>query len=183
MRQLSFLLPTWRVGIKLNAGICNMAAPGDRKSVLFVCLGNICRSPMAEAVFRNMVREREEQKSWMIDSAATSTYEIGDPPDPRTITCLKKNGLSSQHIARQLTREDFSNFQYIFGMDDSNIRNINAVKPKDSTAKVMLLGSYDPKGHKIIQDPYYGGAAGFDIVYEQVTRCSENFLKEVYGEK
>ncbi|XP_077978416.1 low molecular weight phosphotyrosine protein phosphatase-like isoform X3 [Glandiceps talaboti] len=145
--------------------------------------GNICRSPTAEAVFTHIVKEKGLADDWTIDSCGTADYHIGGPPDERAVACLGKHSIPVNHACRQLTREDFSNFQYIFGMDDSNIRNINAVKPKDSTAKVMLLGSYDPKGHKIIQDPYYGGAAGFDIVYEQVTRCSENFLKEVYGEK
>ncbi|XP_070564910.1 low molecular weight phosphotyrosine protein phosphatase-like isoform X1 [Ptychodera flava] len=181
MRPISFLLPTWRVGLRVNAGIHNMAA--SKKSVLFVCLGNICRSPMAECVLRNMVHDRGDQKMWEIDSAATSTYELGDPPDPRTITTLKNHGLKSDHIARQITRDDFTKFQYIFGMDESNLRNINAVKPNESTANIMLLGSYDPKGHKIIQDPYYGGVAGFEVVFEQVTRCCEEFLKEVYSEK
>nr|XP_006818620.1 PREDICTED: low molecular weight phosphotyrosine protein phosphatase-like isoform X3 [Saccoglossus kowalevskii] len=157
-----------------------MAATGKR-SVLFVCLGNICRSPMAEAVFRSTVKQKGVESEWKIDSAATSTYEIGKLPDPRNLACLKKRGLSSTHRARQITQEDFTKFEYIFGMDNSNMQNINRVKPKNSTAKVELFGSYDPKGQLIIEDPYYGGDEGFEEVFEQVTRCSEGFLKKIYG--
>ncbi|XP_070564911.1 low molecular weight phosphotyrosine protein phosphatase-like isoform X2 [Ptychodera flava] len=181
MRPISFLLPTWRVGLRVNAGIHNMAA--SKKSVLFVCLGNICRSPTAEAVFTHIISEKGLSDEWIIDSCGTADYHIGSPPDDRAVECLKKHNVPVNHACRQITRDDFTKFQYIFGMDESNLRNINAVKPNESTANIMLLGSYDPKGHKIIQDPYYGGVAGFEVVFEQVTRCCEEFLKEVYSEK
>ncbi|KAF5895003.1 low molecular weight phosphotyrosine protein phosphatase isoform X2, partial [Clarias magur] len=133
-----------------------MASTGG-KSVLFVCLGNICRSPVAEAVFRKMATESGVVDKWRIDSAATSTYEIGNPPDYRGAACMKKHGVPMRHVARQVTKEDFATFEYILCMDESNMRDLNkkANSVKNCKAKIELLGSYDPEKQLIIQDPYY----------------------------
>ncbi|XP_067878180.1 low molecular weight phosphotyrosine protein phosphatase isoform X6 [Heterodontus francisci] len=97
---------------------------GGQQSVLFVCLGNICRSPIAEAIFRKQVTDRGIISKWKIDSAATSTYEIGNPADERGQRCLMKHGISTNHIARQVTKNDFLTFDYILCMDESNLRYI-----------------------------------------------------------
>uniref|UniRef100_A0A9J8AVT6 Low molecular weight phosphotyrosine protein phosphatase n=2 Tax=Cyprinus carpio TaxID=7962 RepID=A0A9J8AVT6_CYPCA len=133
-----------------------MATPSGR-SVLFVCLGNICRSPIAEAVFRKMATDNGAVDKWRIDSAATSTYEIGNPPDHRGQACMKRHGVSMRHIARQVTKDDFMTFDHILCMDESNLRDLNkkASSVKNSKAKIELLGSYDPEKQLIIQDPYY----------------------------
>uniref|UniRef100_A0A3P9PH99 Low molecular weight phosphotyrosine protein phosphatase n=1 Tax=Poecilia reticulata TaxID=8081 RepID=A0A3P9PH99_POERE len=133
-----------------------MAATGS-KSVLFVCLGNICRSPIAEAVFRKMATDSGVVDKWRIDSAATSTYEIGNTPDHRGQACMKRHGVPMSHVARQVTKDDFMNFEYILCMDESNLSDLNkkAKSVKNSTAKIELLGSYDPQNQRIIKDPYY----------------------------
>uniref|UniRef100_A0A8D2JSA8 Low molecular weight phosphotyrosine protein phosphatase n=1 Tax=Sciurus vulgaris TaxID=55149 RepID=A0A8D2JSA8_SCIVU len=162
-----------------------MAVNGP-KSVLFVCLGNICRSPIAEAVFRKLVTDQNDldnvstiqylkeanlstsgQESaenilfllmqWRIDSAATSTYEVGNPPDYRGQSCMRKHGIPMNHVARQVTKEDLATFDYILCMDESNLRDLNrkSNQVKNCKAKIELLGSYDPQKQLIIEDPYY----------------------------
>uniref|UniRef100_A0A3P9HE96 Low molecular weight phosphotyrosine protein phosphatase n=1 Tax=Oryzias latipes TaxID=8090 RepID=A0A3P9HE96_ORYLA len=155
-----------------------MAAPGS-KSVLFVCLGNICRSPIAEAVFRKMAADSGVVDQWLIDSAATSTYEIGNPPDHRGQACMKRHNVPMRHVARQVTKDDFTSFSHILCMDDSNLSDLNrkAKQVKNSTAKIELLGSYDPEKELIIKDPYYGGDEDFEKVYEQCLRCCKAFLE------
>ncbi|XP_036447641.1 low molecular weight phosphotyrosine protein phosphatase isoform X2 [Colossoma macropomum] len=150
------------------------------KSVLFVCLGNICRSPIAEAVFRKMATDSGVVDKWRIDSAATSTYEIGNPPDYRGQACMKKHSVPMRHVARQVTKEDFQSFDYILCMDESNLRDLKrtANSVKSCKAKIELLGSYDPEKQLIIQDPYYGSDKDFETVYEQCVRCCRVFLEK-----
>ncbi|KAL3052495.1 hypothetical protein OYC64_005106 [Pagothenia borchgrevinki] len=155
-----------------------MATTGS-KSALFVCLGNICRSPIAEAVFRKMATDAGVVDKWRIDSAATSTYEIGNPPDHRGQACMKKHDVPMKHVARQVTKDDFMSFDYILCMDESNLSELNrkAKAVKNSSAKIELLGSYDPDKQLIINDPYYGSDEDFEKVYEQCVRCCTAFLK------
>ncbi|XP_036406409.1 low molecular weight phosphotyrosine protein phosphatase isoform X1 [Megalops cyprinoides] len=153
-------------------------AAHEGKSVLFVCLGNICRSPIAEAVFRKMVTDRGTADKWRIDSAATSTYEIGNPPDYRGQACMRKHGVSMRHVARQVTKEDFMTFDHMLCMDESNLRDLNkkANTVKNCKAQIELLGKYDPQKQLIIKDPYYGSDEDFEMVYEQCVRCCRAFL-------
>ncbi|XP_061560952.1 low molecular weight phosphotyrosine protein phosphatase isoform X1 [Phycodurus eques] len=154
-------------------------AASSSKSVLFVCLGNICRSPIAEAVFRKMATDAGVVDKWLIDSGATSDWNIGCAPDARGLACLKDRGIETAHRARQVTNDDFMNFEFILCMDESNMSDLkrkgNAVK--NQRAKIELLGTYDPQKQLIIKDPYYGSDEDFEKVYEQCQRCCEAFLE------
>uniref|UniRef100_A0A8C6YYL5 Low molecular weight phosphotyrosine protein phosphatase n=1 Tax=Nothoprocta perdicaria TaxID=30464 RepID=A0A8C6YYL5_NOTPE len=152
---------------------------GFVRSILLIP-GNICRSPIAEAVFRKLVTDEKVENKWRIDSAATSTYEIGNPPDYRGQTCMKKHGITMNHIARQITKEDFQTFDYILCMDESNLRDLKrkSNQVKDCKATIELLGSYDPQKQLIIEDPYYGCEKDFETVYEQCVRCCKAFLEK-----
>ncbi|XP_060908047.1 low molecular weight phosphotyrosine protein phosphatase isoform X2 [Labrus mixtus] len=155
-----------------------MATSGS-KSVLFVCLGNICRSPIAEAVFRKMATDAGVVDKWVIDSGATSDWNIGSSPDARGLACLRKNGIETSHRARQVTKDDFMSFEYILCMDDSNMSELErrAKQVKNYQAKIELLGSYDPEKQRIIKDPYYGSDEDFEKVYQQCLRCCKAFLE------
>ncbi|XP_061415733.1 low molecular weight phosphotyrosine protein phosphatase isoform X2 [Lethenteron reissneri] len=150
-------------------------------SALFVCLGNICRSPIAEAVFRKMVTEQGVADQWHIDSAGTYGHEAGSPADYRSQACLRKHKLSTNHIAREITKDDFKTFDYIFCMDESNLRDLqrSAKNVSNCKAKIDLLGKFDPQKQLIIKDPYYGGDEGFEEVYQQCLRCCKAFLSSV----
>ncbi|PVU88289.1 hypothetical protein BB561_005930 [Smittium simulii] len=151
----------------------------EKIKVLFVCLGNICRSPMSEAIFRDIVKKNKLEDRFEIDSAATSTYNIGSKPDSRSTATCNKYGIPVKHIARQVTKEDFLHFDYILGMDESNISNLMKIKPKNSKAIIKLLGDFDPKGDRIIQDPYYGNEDGFEYNFQQCMRSSQKLLDHI----
>ena len=153
-----------------------------KKSVLFVCLGNICRSPIAEAVFREQIKESGQFESWNVDSAGTGDYHIGSEPDPRTLKTLKRHNITDyKHYARQITATDFEDFDFILVMDNENLDDVCSMINGNNKVRVKLLGSYD-KGATSdqVQDPYYGrGEEGFDRVFKQCWKCCGEFLKSV----
>ncbi|TPX63932.1 acid phosphatase [Spizellomyces sp. 'palustris'] len=152
----------------------------EKPSVLFVCLGNICRSPMAEAVFKHVVKERGlEERLGAINSAGTAGYHVGEKPDPRSTATCVSHGVPVHHFAQQVSKNHFRDFDWILCMDESNLADLKRKQPPGSTSKVQLFGEFDPKGDKIIKDPYYGGIDGFEYNYRQVVRCSEGFLKHL----
>ncbi|GAA5898537.1 hypothetical protein JCM8208_004691 [Rhodotorula glutinis] len=144
-------------------------------SVLFVCLGNICRSPLAEAVFANLAKQRGYYIE--VDSAGTAGYHVGEEPDERSVETCKKHGVPINSLCRQLEKTDFTRFDYIVGMDSMNMRNIEKAKPKNSTAKIALFGDFGDG--KVIEDPYYGGPGGFEKTYQQCLRYSEGLLRDM----
>lgn len=147
------------------------------KRVLFVCLGNICRSPMAEAVMRNMVEKRGLSDQIKVDSAATSAWHIGEPPHKGTKEKLKEYGITSSGLkGRQLTKEDFEAFDYIVGMDSSNVRNIRVMCGQPDHPKIFRF--LDLTSHKKdVPDPYYTG--DFQGTYELVAEGCEALLKKL----
>lgn len=147
-------------------------------SVLFVCVGNICRSPMAVAIFNNLVRQEGLTDKWYAESVGTKGWHVGQSPDERAMKVLRKHNVSyDDHVAIRLRHEDFYRFDYIFGMDTSIITEINRIKPKNSEAKVFMLGAFDPEGQKIIPDPYYdSNKGGFERTYSQILRSCKSFL-------
>ncbi|MCM3570304.1 low molecular weight protein-tyrosine-phosphatase [Neobacillus mesonae] len=149
-------------------------------NVLFVCLGNICRSPMAEAFFRNLLEKENLSDKISVDSAATSSWEIGSPPHKGTITILKKYNISSEGlIGRQITKDDFEKFEYIIGMDDSNMKNLSEIAGNPSHPKLIRL--LDLTNHpKDVPDPYYTGdfQETYDLVSEGCMALLEKIRKE-----
>uniref|UniRef100_A0A3Q1AZW8 Low molecular weight phosphotyrosine protein phosphatase n=1 Tax=Amphiprion ocellaris TaxID=80972 RepID=A0A3Q1AZW8_AMPOC len=141
---------------------------------------NIEVSPIAEAVFRKMATDAGVADKWVIDSGATSDWNIGSSPDDRGLACLRNHGIETSHRARQVTKADFTSFEYILCMDENNLSDLNrkANSVKNYTAKIELLGSYDPQKQLIIKDPYYGGAEDFEKVYDQCVRCCKVFLEK-----
>ncbi|KAK7947146.1 low molecular weight phosphotyrosine protein phosphatase [Apiospora aurea] len=162
----------------------------EKISVLFVCLGNICRSTMAEGVFRSLTKEAPyKDLIGTVDSCGTGAYHAGDDPDDRTMATLAQHGITDYvHAARKVRPSDFGEFDYIFAMDRSNLSDLQRgyVKKNGSQkAKVMLFGEYaGGPGNKaeVVNDPYYGGNQGFQTAYEQCLRFSQNFLQEKLAE-
>ncbi|MCU0447713.1 MAG: low molecular weight phosphotyrosine protein phosphatase [Microscillaceae bacterium] len=146
--------------------------------VLFVCLGNICRSPMAEGVFRELTKDEDDK--FYCDSAGTSTYHIGELPDERMQTTAQKHSINLTHRARQISRDDFDKFDYIIAMDKSNYQNILNLKSRVNNAAethIMLMRSFDTsKDNLDVPDPYYGSMKDFEEVYEILQRCNQNFI-------
>lgn len=124
----------------------------------------------------HLIRERSQAEKWDIDSAGTSSWHIGDRPDTRALRCLSNHGLSTAHIGRQVCKEDFRTYRYILAMDKTNISDLKEMAPTGATAKVDLLGTYDPEGVLEVDDPYYGGPADFEKVYQHCLRACAAFL-------
>jgi len=148
--------------------------------VLFVCMGNICRSPTAEGVFRNMVEEMNIDHI-DIDSAGTHAYHIGQPPDERSMaTAISRNIDMSQQRARKVHINDFEEFDYILVMDNDNHRELMQICPENQQHKVQLFMEYsDNFSETEVPDPYYGGARGFDHVFDLVDDASKGLLKKI----
>ena len=155
-----------------------------RASVLFVCLGNICRSPLAEGVFLHLAAEAGVADDVVVDSAGTGAWHVGNRPDPRSIEVAERHGIHLPGHARQVTEEDFRRFDRIVAMDRSNLRNLRALRPADASTEPELLRDHDPEpGDGEVPDPYYGGDEGFDRVYEMVLRSCEALLDDVLSSR
>lgn len=148
--------------------------------ILMVCLGNICRSPMAEGILRSHI-ERAGLKV-IVDSAGTSGYHAGEAPDFRAVRTLKKKGIDISGLsARQFTTGDFDNFDFIYVMDTSNLINVlNLARNEEDKKKVVLImNEVNPNKNQSVPDPYYGGIEGFEEVYTMLDHASVIILSHI----
>ncbi|CDH08624.1 probable Low molecular weight phosphotyrosine protein phosphatase [Zygosaccharomyces bailii ISA1307] len=149
-------------------------------SVAFVCLGNICRSPMAEAVFRNAVKQQGlEDRFDKIDSFGTGDWHKGETPDSRSVSTCRSHSVPIDHRAQQIKPRHFNEFDYVLCMDEMNLRNLRRLRPDGSKARVELFGHWNGTNSKfqaIVDDPYYGGVDGFEHNFRQVSHFSDQFL-------
>ncbi len=159
------------------------AGSGPRCSLLFVCLGNICRSPTAEGVMRSLVESEGLAQEIELDSAGTGAWHVGSSPDRRATAAAAAAGVALAGEARQVVPEDFERFDLILAMDSSNLRDLRAAATSpQAREKVQLLREFDPEsaaGDLDVPDPYYGGEDGFGTVFEMVRAACAGLLAEI----
>lgn len=160
----------------------NRAQP--RIGVLFVCTGNICRSPTAEGQFRAAVRAAGLEHRFAVDSAATHDYHVGNPPDARTVRAAKRRGLDLSSLrARQVTAGDFTAFDHIVAMDRGHLEILTALAPPGGEARLSLFLDHAPQcGLRDVPDPYYGGPGGFEAVLDLIEAGCDGLLARIRRE-
>lgn len=152
--------------------------------VLFVCMGNICRSPTAEGVFSKLVQDAALESHIEVDSAGTGGWHAGEPPDRRAQAEGKRRGVNLAHLkARQVRKSDFEAFNFVIAMDRQNMRELNALCPPDYRERVRLFLDFAPhREEREVPDPYYGGQDGFVYVYDLVEEASRGLLAHIQQE-
>ncbi|WP_268967218.1 low molecular weight protein-tyrosine-phosphatase [Zavarzinia marina] len=150
--------------------------PSDRAAVLFVCLGNICRSPMAEGALRHLAGEAGI--ALRVDSAGTGDWHVGEPPDRRAQATARRHGVDISGLrGRQVTAADFRRFDHVVALDHANLGNLRALRPADGTARLsLLLDHVAGRAGQAVADPYYGGDAGFETTWAEVTAGAAGLL-------
>ncbi|WP_144378648.1 low molecular weight protein-tyrosine-phosphatase [Mesorhizobium amorphae] len=153
-----------------------------QKSILFVCLGNICRSPLAEGVFRDVLASRGLEHRFVLDSAGTGGWHAGSAPDPRSVEIAARHGIDiSTQQARKVALDDFSRFDLILGMDRSNVADLKAAAPYEARERIHLFLEFAGDRGREVPDPYYGGAEGFASVYRMIRDASEAIATRLDG--
>lgn len=148
------------------------------RRVLFVCLGNICRSPTAEAVFRELLEREAPGLAVEADSAGTHAYHVGSAPDPRTVTAARSRGIDMSKLRARIVEEaDFERFDLLLAMDEQNFRHLVRMAPPERRDRVRLYLEFAPElGRREVPDPYYGGATGFEDVLDLVEAAARGLL-------
>ncbi|GAB6141088.1 low molecular weight protein-tyrosine-phosphatase [Methylosoma difficile] len=151
----------------------------EKIKVLFVCMGNICRSPTAEGVFAKLVRDQQLEPFFYLDSAGTHASHIGEPPDLRSQKAAQERGIELAHLrARKVINGDFEDFDYLLAMDDNNHAILMNACPEKYHHKIKYFLEYAPQlGEREVPDPYYGGRFGFERVLDMVEEASLGFLQ------
>jgi protein-tyrosine phosphatase len=151
------------------------------KKVLFVCLGNICRSPVAEGVFNALVKEKGLENEFFIDSAGILDIHKGELPDHRTRRSASERGYILDSRSRPVKSEDFERFDYIVGMDNANIRALKHIAPNENSArKILLMSDFLSKyNYDSIPDPYYGGKSDFELVIDLLEDACDNLFNRL----
>jgi protein-tyrosine phosphatase len=149
--------------------------------ILFVCMGNICRSPSAAGVFKRVLQQHAPDLAIDIDSAGTHDYHVGEPPDPRALAAAQRRGIDlTQLRARLLEARDFATFDLIVAMDEQNVRELRARVTPGARAQIRLMMDYAPEhGRRAVPDPYYGGVEGFEEVLDLLEQAAAGLLREV----
>jgi len=149
--------------------------------VLFVCSGNICRSPLAEAIFRKQAADAGHGGAFEVDSAGTHAYHEGEPADPRARRVGRRHGVDVTSIAREVDERDFERFDLILAMDRGHLRQLRARCPEALRGRIRLMRDFgDPRGGDV-PDPYYAGEAAFEEVYDLLEGCCQGLLRELAG--
>ncbi len=154
----------------------------EKISVLFICMGNICRSPTAEGVFRHLVEQQGLAEKILIDSAGTHNYHIGEPPDARSQAAAARRGYDLSGLrARQVVRDDFRAFDYVLAMDETNLSLLRQQCPDDCRDRLKLFLDFAEDGAvREVPDPYYGGAQGFEVVLDLVEHAARGLLYDIF---
>lgn len=153
----------------------------DRRRILFVCLGNICRSPLGEAILRHLAKERGLSHLVETDSAGTGGWHHGEAPDPRSVAVGRDNGIDISGLrARKLRPSDFNDFDMIFAMDRSNLRDIVRIAPHDSSADIHLFMDFVSGEQRDVPDPYYGDRRDFENVYRMLESGCDRLLSVLF---
>lgn len=156
--------------------------PSDKVGVLFVCMGNICRSPTAEGVFRHRIEQAGLQNRVLIDSAGTHAYHIGQPPDRRSIAVAAQRNYKLAGLkARKVVPEDFAKFEFVLAMDRDNLGSLQRLRPPDHPGHLGLLLDFAPdQALREVPDPYYGGPQGFELVLDLIEAAADGLLEHVH---
>jgi protein-tyrosine phosphatase len=151
-----------------------------KTSVLFVCTGNICRSPTAEGVFKHCVEKAGLAARITSDSAGTHDYHVGEPPDPRTQAAARRRGYELGELrARRVRRDDFERFDYVLAMDEANLRQLERICPQQHAHKLKLFLEFGDGVPREVPDPYYGDPDGFERVLDLVERAAQGLLRHL----
>ena len=166
--------------LKHNLPLNQSQSMDEIVEVSFVCLGNICRSPLAQGVFQDLVNREQLDRRILVSSAGTSSWHIGDLPDQRMCQTAQSKGIQLRSRAQQFQRKDFDQFNLVLAMDQSNLGKLEEIAPERHSLedKLMLFRAFDPenKDGLDVPDPYYGGSKGFEAVYQMVERTCPPLL-------